>query len=241
MKKENSILTADGHKIYGTQTFAEVASGKLVIFVHGFTGHKDEHIFFNGAKFFNQHGYDAFRFDLYSGEEGARHFRDTSISLHGKDITAVLEHFKPSYEKIYLVGHSYGGTSLLCTDASLASALIFWDASYITEKDSETDLAYNPSLDAYLLKDRVDYLVGKKFVEDLKHFPDCGELAARIHVPVKFITAGKEGGNDSAGQKFFAHANEPKALANIPTADHCFNGFEEEDKLFQETLEWVEK
>ncbi len=63
---------------------------------------------------------------------------------------------------------------------------------------------------------------------------------AHVHVPMKFITAGDEG-NDVSGKKYITRANEPKELVNIPTADHCFNGFEEEEMLFAETLAWVEK
>lgn len=239
MQQEISIQTPDNFKIYGSLTVADTKSDRLVIFVHGFTGHKDEHIFFNGANFFNKKSFDVFRFDLYSCEKDARPFKDQSIAIHGTDITVVKNHFKDIYKKIYLVGHSYGGTSLLFVELSGVSGLVFWDASYISEADG-TGFEYNQSLDAYILKDRVDCVVGKKFVEELRNFPDCGEMVSKVSVPMKFITAGEKG-NHTVVSKYMEKAHDPKEIVHIEEADHCFNSFASEEKLFNETLEWILK
>lgn len=47
MEKELKIKTPDKKLIYGSFVSAGKKSDKLVIFVHGFTGHKNEHIFFS--------------------------------------------------------------------------------------------------------------------------------------------------------------------------------------------------
>ena len=93
MEKEIKIKTGSKY-IYGTLAKAKSKSKKLIIFVHGFTGHRNEHIFFNGAQYFGDEGFDTFRFDLYTGLKKARHFEETKISLHGKDITTVIKLFK---------------------------------------------------------------------------------------------------------------------------------------------------
>lgn len=240
MEKQLNIKTGDGHTIYGTHANSGTASDKLIIFVHGFIGHRNEHIHFNGAKFFTEKGFDTYRFELYCEEKGARHFRDTKISLHGKDITEVVRHFRDTYKKIYLVGHSFGGTSLLFTDSSLVDAFIFWDASYIEWKEEQKDFIFNEKIDAYIIDWGVEHIVGKGFVEELKNFPDCCELVAGIHKPVKFITAGSKG-NLKAGKKYLERANEPKEHFNIDGADHNFNSFNAEEKLFEETYKWVTK
>lgn len=114
MEKELKIPTPDKKVVVGTLLTAKKKSEILVVFVHGFTGHQNEHIFFNGAKFFSEKGIDSFRFNLYAGEDkNIRRFRDTTISLHGKDISTVVKSFRKKYKKIYVVGHGYGGTSLL--------------------------------------------------------------------------------------------------------------------------------
>lgn len=240
MEKFVKIKTKDGHIIYGTLNAAEKKSDKLIIFVHGFTGHQNEHIFFNGARYFTDKGFDTIRFDFYAGEKGARNFRDTKISQHGKDITTVVKHFRKKYKKIYVVGHSYGGTSLLFVNQDLVEGFVFWDASYIEWSEESNGMKYDEHLDAYILNEGIEHIVGKGFVEELKNFPDCGELISKINKPVFFVTAGRKG-NSKAGKIFYSKANQPKTLINIMTADHCFNNLKDEDKLHKETYEWIKK
>lgn len=239
MEKELKIKTPDNKFIYGTFAAAKRKSDALIIFVHGFTGHQHEHIFFNGAKFFTEKGFDTFRFNLYAGEEkNIRHFHDTKISLHGKDIISIVKYFRKRYKKVYVIGHSYGGTSLLFVDQSVVDGFIFWDASYIDSKDATEHMKYNKHLDAYILDYGIEIIVGKEFIEELKNFPNCGKLIKQIHKPALFITAGEKG-NSKAGIKYFDKANNPKKLINIKTADHNFNNWNDEDTLFRKTYEWV--
>ena len=44
--------------------------------MHGLTGHMDEHIFYNGARFFEKKSFAAFRFNLYDDQ-------DDAMKLHG--------------------------------------------------------------------------------------------------------------------------------------------------------------
>jgi pimeloyl-ACP methyl ester carboxylesterase len=237
MEKEIKIKTGDKF-IYGTVSFASKKSDRLVIFVHGFTGHRNEHIFFNGSKYFNGKGYDAYRFDLYTGSKKARHFEETSISMHGKDVTTVIKHFKKKYKKIFVAGHSFGGTSLLFVDTSLVDVLCFWDASYVIPQKENKDYVYNKALGAYIIDWGMRYVIGKKFVKELLCFPDCGKLVSKIHAPVKFVVTKT---NMKAGKRYLAKANQPKSFAVIPKADHNFNTQKAEQKLFAETLSWFEK
>lgn len=240
-EKEIKIKSKDV-LIYGTLCSSVKKTDKIVIFVHGFTGNRNEHIFFNGAKYFTNKGFDTFRFDLYSHKDGARHFENTKISLHGEDVQDVVNYFKDKYEKIYLVGHSYGGTSLLFVDPKNISAFVFWDASYIDWNEEQNDFIYDKNLDAYRINWGIQYVVGKGFVGELKNFPDCGDLVNKIDKPVLFITTGKgKEGNSRAGEKYYAKANEPKSLVNIEDADHNFNSLESEDKLLEETYGWITK
>lgn len=232
------ILLNDGFLIEGIHTTNNDFSPKIVIFIHGFTGHRNEHIFFNCSKFFAQKGIDSFRFNLYSDKKKSRKFVDTSLSIHAKDVSQVITSFKNRYKQIYLVGHSFGGVTLLITELENVTSIIFWDVSYIDVKQEMKDFDFIPSLNCYVMRGHVDCLVGVKYIEELKKFFDCGDLVSKINLPVKFITAGKMG-NSEAGKKYFARANEPKELHNIPDADHCFDSYSAESELFEETFKWV--
>lgn len=237
LEKDLKIKTKDGHYVYGTISSPKKVSSKLVIFCHGFTGHKDEHIHFNGAKFMNENGYNSFRFSFYYPEKGARHFEETKISQHGDDITDVLTYFKDKYEKIYLVGHSYGGTSLLFVDSNMVDGLVFWDGIYIDSKREKKYFEKDRKKFGYVFDVGMNILIGKDYIKELYSFPDCGELVKKIKIPVKFIGAEKGAGKDA--KKLYSKANQPKELTIIDEADHCFNTFKSEEKLFQETLNWI--
>jgi superfamily II DNA or RNA helicase len=97
-------------------------------------------------------------------------------------------------------------------------------------------IIFHEEIDAYILSEGLDFIVGKKYVEELKNFPDCGDLIKKISKPVLFVTA-KKGGSIS-GKRFYEKANEPKRLVEIENADHCFNTFDTENVLISETYKW---
>ena len=63
MEKEIKIKTNDKHFIYGVLNTPNKKTEKLIIFVHGLSGHKNEHIFYNAKNFFVKKGYAVFKFD----------------------------------------------------------------------------------------------------------------------------------------------------------------------------------
>ncbi len=236
MQKDLKIKTKDSHYIYGTLNTPNKISKKLVIFVHGFTSHRNEHILFNGSKFFVNKGFDTFRFDSYAGDKGARNMLDYTISLNGEDINTVVDYFFKKYKKIYVVGHSYGGTALLFANQEKVSKFIFWDPSYI-EKDQDQGFVYKKEIDSYIEDWGVTYIVGKKLVNELKNFPNCGDMISRFNKPVLFIGAGKGAKNHC--NKYFKKTNSSKDLKIIEGADHNFNNFDHEEILFKETINFI--
>ncbi len=236
MEKEIVLKTRDKKSIYGT--IVGVNSDTLIIFVHGFTGHRNEHLFFNGSKYFSQKGFDVLRFNLYGWMENSRTMLDTSISIHGKDIDFVVNHFRKEYKKIIVAGHSFGGTSLLFTNQNLIDGYIFLDATYVDKDSKEWKVKYNKSAGGHIFNEGLVFIVGKKFIDELRNFPECGELIKNIKKPILLITAGGAG-NSKAGKKYFKLANNPKKLVNIEGANHCFDHVEHEAKVFEEIGIWL--
>ena len=92
MEKQIKIPIANKKYIYGTLRGS--LKNPLLVFVHGFTGYKDEHIFFNGARFFEKKGFSTFRFDLYNWNKDARKLEDCTLSLHGEDLDTVIKYLR---------------------------------------------------------------------------------------------------------------------------------------------------
>lgn len=120
------------------------------------------------------------------------------------------------------------------------TSLTFWDASYISSQSTFDHYIYNPAIGAYLLHDRIDYCIGTPYIEQLKSIKDTGDLISKIKVPLKIITA-DHNGNKDAGMKLFQRANEPKEFVTIVGANHCFDTFDAEDRLLEETVMWLNK
>ncbi|MBI5138921.1 MAG: alpha/beta fold hydrolase [Candidatus Vogelbacteria bacterium] len=240
METKHKIETSDGHVIYGTLTLSKKPSQKLIIFVHGLTGHQNESMFYNGSKFFSSKGFNVFRFDQYCGEKDARRFIDTTTEIHAKDLNAVVKLFSQKYDQIYLVGHSWGGPVILSSDLSKITALILWDPSPSGEliKDCE-ELRYEPKLNAYILDWGIRQILGKAWFESAQKLPSVEDLGSKCNKPIKIIAA--ERGTEGKSKILLKKIDCLKSYVCVKRADHCFHVEGTQDQLFKETLDWLKK
>jgi pimeloyl-ACP methyl ester carboxylesterase len=236
VEKTYKIKTKDKKVIYGT-LFSKGKSDSLLVFVHGLTGHQNEHYFYNGARFFAGHGIHTFRFNLYDGEKNGRRLIDCSISTHAKDLATVLDLFSKKYEKIYVVGHSLGGPSVLLSDLSKVNAAILWDPS-ISLSSLARFIKYDKRTKSRFLDWGVQYYISEDMVNEWKGL-DARMLEA-INLPVKFIFAEK-GILEKKWKKTLEKIKSKKEVVKIKNATHCFDEEGTEESLFKETLSWIRK
>lgn len=236
MEKEIKIPLKGKKCIYGILRGS--LNKPLIIFVHGFTGYKNEHQFFNAARFFEKNGFSTFRFDLYSWKEDARKLEECTLSLHGQDLDIVVEYFRNKVvKKIFVVGHSFGGVSVLLSKKKDFDAVVLWDSS--GDKDIKLKAKYVKEIDKYYYQDDSAYgfTISREMYEENNNKLKPSELIKEMHIPIKVIIAGA-GIMVDEGKKLFENAREPKAIAVIPNATHCFDEDGAEESLFQETYNW---
>ncbi len=236
MEKVIEIKTQDKHIIYGTLNF-KVKSDKLIIFVHGLTGNKNEHIFFNGYKYFNLNGYDTFRFDLYTDSKLGRTLLECTIDTHAEDVSTVLDYFSGKYKKIYLVGHSFGGPSILFSTQKNVEKIVLWDPS-LSHLTLIEDLEYSKALNCYKIKWCVESLMSIDMFENWKKKDKL--MVGFIKRPTKIICAEK-GILLDMWEKEKKNIGKDCKIVMIKNADHCFNNEGNEEDLFDETLKWFNK
>jgi pimeloyl-ACP methyl ester carboxylesterase len=242
MQTQIKLKTRDGHTIYGTLNTASKPKG-LVVFVHGLTGHQNEHYFYNAAQLFPRHGFNTFRFDLYSGDKGGRRLTDCTVHIHASDLEDVLKHFKSKFKNIHVIGHSLGGPTIVVADTSFMSSIVLWDPSDMKGlKDlvegQERALKHNKIAGVYILDWGVEALLGEKMAKEFKTL-NPAKFVKNIHKPIKIITAEK--GNPRGSKEYFKYANNPKELVILKGSGHTFDEEGIEEKLFAETLAWVKK
>ncbi len=165
MEKKIQIKTDDNHIIYGTLN-SRNKSKKLIIFVHGLTGHQNEHIYYNGYKFFNSNDFDTFRFDLYSEEKKGRKLVDCSIKTHSKDLDKVIKNFEKDYSEKFLVGHSLGGPTILGANLESIISVVLWEPALKFKEFEPKNYTQNMDTDKCILHWRVDYFVSREMIDE---------------------------------------------------------------------------
>lgn len=243
MEKQITLPTADGHIIYGVLNSTESPSDTLVIFVHGLTGHPNEHTFYNAAQSFPGQGVDTFRFALYSGEKGGRKLSECTISTHARDLENVISSFRNKYQSIHLVGHSLGSPTILKADINGIKSIVLWDPSYL-EAGSE-DAPRRVRIDGkefYLEEWGTEYLISTEMYDEWQEFNGDKELplVSELGLPLKVIAAG-QGILVNGCKKYIEVAQDPKALVIIEQATHAFDEEGVEEQLLGETLSWVKQ
>lgn len=248
MEKEIKIKTTDSKYIYGVLRIPRNSlrlNGKpLVVFVHGLTGHKNEHHFFNGARFFEKRGWPTFRFDLYGDEKRSRHLQNCTLETHAKDLDTVIDYFiNKGAKKIFVAGHSYGGLTILASKNKKYDAITLWDSSYEPFGFFKHAKRVMLKESAVYIEDwGIQFVLGEEMIKEAKKLTGkkCVNLIKSVHAPVNIIVAGK-GGLIKGGKKYFKAANVPKEFTVIKNATHCFDEDGAEEKLFQETYNWFSK
>ena len=232
-------IPIDGKKnIYGVLRGS--IKNPLIIFVHGFSGYKDEHIFFNGARFFEKKGFSTFRFDLYNWNKDARKLEECTLSLHGEDLDMVVSYFrKKGAIKIFVVGHSFGGVTVLLSKKKDFDAVVLWDSA--GDIDVRLNAKYIKELDKYYFEEGAyGFTISKAMYEENNKKLKPSKLIQSMPMPIKVIVAGA-GIMVEEGKKLFESAKEPKDFVIIPNAGHTFDENGTEEKLFAETLIWFTK
>ncbi len=234
--------SGDGARICGVLSRAEARTGRAVIMAHGFTGSLDGFVYRAARDRFLAAGYDVCRFNFYSWEAGARALRDVTLAVQAADLRRVHAHLRPDYDRLYLAGHSYGGTTLLLSGIGDAAAFSQWDSLFVPASiwSRPVPLAvFEPVLGLYVTCDQFRAQVGVAMAEEGRALDRAvmERIAATVTVPTQFIVAG-EGGYDDSQQDFSAAMGGPVERRVIPGADHIFTGGTCIDALCDATLAW---
>ena len=239
MESTLRIRTDDAFSIFGTlNTSNSGKKSKLLIFVHGLTGNKDEHQYINAAPFFNAHGIDTFRFDLYSDEDNGRSLSDCNVKVHAGDLLMVINHFKDKYKELFLVGHSFGATVILHTDISVVKRVVLWDPTKGMESLAQKACVYTKDLGKYMLNWRMTILVNHEMVDDWMQAARISESIKMFTKPSKLIFAGNCDIYDG-WKPFLKDVTVPNEVVVIPGATHVFIEEGTAERMYEETLKWV--
>ncbi len=230
------LPTSDGHVIFGTMNTA--GNDAVIIFVHGFTGHQNEHHYFNAVPFFLAHNFDTCRFDFYARGIKSRSLKNSSLTTHVQDLAVVITYCANQYKKLILVGHSLGPLVILQSDLSRISRIVLWDPTMPIHNPAEKNAVFNADLDKYIFEWGIDFIVSKEMVNEWMAL-DIQKCVKELSVPCKIIFAGN-GDKYDVWQKYLPHFSVEHEHVVVDGATHCFIENGTEKKLFEETLQWIQ-
>ena len=210
----------------------------VVVLVHGLSGHMDEALHYNAARFFEQHGFTSVRFNLYSWEPGGRKLAQCTLKIHARDLDAVVTWLRRRGAKwVYVVGHSYGAPTILHSQQKQFDGVVFWDGSYGTISRYLLKLLKVPGFPARVMDGGYGVLVGERMVQESTKV-DSLALVRKLRVPMGFFYAGK-GRIQAGGRAMYRAARGPKVFKVIPGAGHNFSEDGKQEQLFRATLAWL--
>jgi len=236
MRDKIELKTEDNHVIYGTLDSSD--SKTLLIFVHGYTGSQNEHHYFNAVPFFTKHNFDTFRFDFYSKNKNGRSLSNCSLTDHSNDLNLIIKNFKDKYDKLIVIGHSLGGLVILKSDLSNVSKIILWDPTTPFKDLKHRNATYDSKLDKYVEKGKMDFYVGKELFDEWMS-SDYNKLVTSLNTPCKIIFAG----NNNKFELWQPYLDKFQVKHELVTVENATHGFIEEgteQRLFEETLKWIE-
>lgn len=243
MEEKLKIKVSEKNYVYGRLSGAP--HQPLFIIVHGLSGSMDEDFYLNATRYFARQGYATFRFNLYGGEKDARQMMETTLRTNASDIDMVARYFRrKNFQKIFIAGHSYGGTSILLSSEQKFDGAVLWDPTY---KMSFTRIVrgfppvkYTEEIKGYVMNWGINLVIRKEMADEADTI-SWNNLTKSFHIPLKIITAGK-GVLVNGAKHYFKTANDPKELTIIKNATHNFNDTEYmREKVFKISEDWFKK
>ena len=237
------VPLADGKKIHGILRGSLDGSMPLAIMMHGRPGQGNELLQYLGARYLYERGIATLRLSMYDFGKEYRSIVDCTLDDHIADFNDVVKYVRTAGAKqVFAIGHSYGGLTILGSDAQLDGAIL-WDPTHgLAWHDPVFD---EPEYPEKTIENLViglggyGYVYGSEQAAADKALGDTTNWAARKGYPMKFILAAA-GPLAAYAKRYYEIADEPKKLVEMQNAHHQFEDSDVVvEQLFRETAEFL--
>ncbi len=216
----------------------------LVILIHGLACDNRGLLPFLLARLFHEHGFATLRVNMYDRTADTRDMVDCTMETHAEDLSRIVAYVRKQHSpQIFAVGHSYGGLTILSSNAELDGAVLL-DPSHF-KCSMELDESLKPkrkemtqTVIAY--EDGAGYIDPLLMVRERKRKATLAEeTLAKKAYPLLFVAA------ENCTllpyiQKYYQVANQPKKLYVAKGASHDLTDTDEIMlNVFQQTLAWL--
>ena len=238
-----------GHRVSAVLSRLEQPTGTVVVLCHGFLSNKHSTTNKTLTGMLNDRGMATCRFDFFGQGESEGCLEDITTSLAvGQAKAAVSLVTSRGYEKIGLVGSSFGGLVAILTTAQRPDIACLALKCPVVDFAEELRLEFGPDeMDRWKATDTVPNLMGGTERIRLKYrmYEDClGQIAygpaAQITTPTLIV----QGERDELvplhqSQRLLKALRGPKRLDMLPGADHQFTRGEDFRTMTTAITEWM--
>ncbi|MDP4038588.1 MAG: alpha/beta hydrolase [bacterium] len=219
----------------------------LAVMMHGRPGSGNELLQYLGARYLYEQGISSLRLFMYDFEPRTRNLLDCTLQTHADDFDEVVKQLrKKGTPRVFGIGHSYGGITILKAKASL-DGVVLWDPTHGSFWSEDRGKKYEKDFPEKIIDDFIigtagyGYVTSRRMNESEKAMGDTSQWAAHKGYPLKIISAGK-GAMVDLGKRYIDAADQPKQQVVIKGASHQF---EDSDKiileLFRQTTSWLKE
>ncbi|MDD3181230.1 MAG: alpha/beta hydrolase [Alphaproteobacteria bacterium] len=236
-----TLPTPDDKKIYGILNKSTNPNGKVVVLSHGMTDHYHGYLAVIARNVFTAQGYDVVGFNYYAFENDARKLNECTIQTHADDLNLICNHFRPSYDKLCIAGHSYGGYAIIVANTG-ADALAFWDSSFVPYESFWKEHAPKLESTRFHIHGWGCYnLTNPAMIKLDQNTSEAGAvaMAQKITAPSLVVLAAESQENPVRTILYDSLAC-PKKLIDIDGANHMFTNGHTVYDLLDTTMEWFD-
>ena len=229
MRENISFINRQENKIAGVlHTDATKPVIAYALFAHCFTCSKNINSAVNIAEELAQNGIATLRFDFTGLGSSDGDFSDTNFSSNVQDIIDAADFLKSEYQAPeLLVGHSLGGTAMLCAAPNIDSAKAV--ATLVSPSTAEHVL-HNLHAKMHQIEEQGEaevmlagrpFTFKKDFVEDAKAYQidikNLNKALMVMHSPTDNVVRVDEAAS------IYQQARHPKSFVSLDNADHLLS------------------
>lgn len=232
-----TIPLSDGHVAYAK--LRGHWAQPLVIFAHGLTGSMDEVLPNELSKFLTQHNFACLRFNFYDWREHARRIGETTLHVHAQDLADIVAYAQAQgSQTIHVIGHSYGGLTLLIAGQLPITSGILLDPAHPKYLPMH-EVKFITELDAYLWSEGIDFMLSKAMIE-IERRLNLQQVLTAYQLPTLVIAAGAGILQETSNEYYEAiRSRYPARFTTIPAAQHTFHTDEMQQATGDAILAWL--
>ncbi len=239
--KQVRFPSANNIPLKGDIHLPNTPNGVGVILLHGLLATKDLHWFPEMSGILSENGYTVLRFDFAgNGKSGGTFEKHNTYEQAQKDVQGAIQELKKhSVDRVFLIGHSYGGAvAFLCAGFPEVVSVVGF-APVTNPSGVRNRIVKRQKKKVFLQLDVGLVSVYQPFIDSaLGLTPES--LLQHIHVPICIIHGTKDKALDyTFSEEFYKKLDvKDKAFHAVKGADHVFMGHWNE--LYALTQKWLQ-